>query len=173
MSVSYIVLVKNTICCNILKTIRTISRKQVEKKVTGWGFCSHNNYKQIKVYIPSNLLLIYSNIEYNNRRYFQGVSALCLKLCSSHLIISWRSSRFLAHCNILPLISSGDVLDIMNFHLVSDGGCAVWRNLYSPCEIWGWAYRAQGSFSPAWASGSLAVCCSFSSSHADTPSDQE
>ncbi len=129
MSVSYIVLVKNTICCNILKTIRTISRKQVEKKVTGWGFCSHNNYKQIKVYIPSNLLLIYSNIEYNNRRYFQGVSALCLKLCSSHLIISWRSSRFLAHCNILPLISSGDVLDIMNFHLVSDGGCAVWRNL--------------------------------------------
>ncbi len=97
--------------------------------MTGWGFCSHNNYKQIKVYIPSNLLLIYSNIEYNNRRYFQGVSALCLKLCSSHLIISWRSSRFLAHCNILPLISSGDVLDIMNFHLVSDGGCAVWRNL--------------------------------------------
>lgn len=33
-----------------------------------------------------------------------------MKLCWSHLIISWRSSCFLAHCNTLPLISSGDVL---------------------------------------------------------------
>lgn len=33
-----------------------------------------------------------------------------MKLCSSHLIISWRSSCFLAHCNILPLISSRDAL---------------------------------------------------------------
>lgn len=42
----------------------------------------------------------------------------------------------------------------------------------SPGEAWWWVYRAQESFSPAWASGSLSGGCSFSSVPAGTLSGQ-
>lgn len=64
----------------------------------------------MQVLNPLNLFHIYNNTEYSNLWYFQEVSTPCTQVFSSHLIISWRSSCFLARCNILPLISSGDIL---------------------------------------------------------------